>query len=72
MRRKYEWEPKEGETVWSQHIVRTRKKTPIFKVQDVSIYEFDGKPHLMLHGDGITHHTIFHDGTVWVWQEVEL
>lgn len=70
MRRTYEWKIKDGETVWSQWIVPTEKKTPIFKVAAVEIDYMNGNLCLILCGEGIIDfHTPFHDGAVWVWQE---
>jgi len=69
VRRTYEWKIEDGETVWCQEIIPTRKKTPIFKVSAVEIDSHNGYLQLMLRGEGIGYHTPFHDGIVWVWQE---
>jgi len=74
VKRTYEWKIEDGETVWSQEIIPTRKKTPIFKVSKVSIGNF----YFGIHGqcylevEGILnerYNAPFHDGLVWVWQE---
>jgi hypothetical protein len=74
LKRTYEWEAEDGETVWSQQIIRTTKKTPSFKVSRVSIGSFyfgrPGQCYLEVEGPlNERYNAPYHDGTVWVWSE---
>jgi hypothetical protein len=74
MKRTYEWILEDGETVWSQQIIRTDKKTPCFEVSKVSIGScYFGRPgQCYLEVEGFLnekHNAPYHDGTAWVWSE---
>ena len=73
MKRTYEWILEDGETIWSQQIIRTDKKTPCFKVSRVSIGKvYSGEYFLEVEGPleyQQRYNAPYHDGTAWIWSE---
>jgi hypothetical protein len=67
-----EWVIEKDELLWSQNLIPTKKKTPIFKIDMVSIWPtLQGQSIIRVQGEGLMLERPFPEGAVWIYREVE-